>query len=171
MARQFFYVQTDEGIFIVTDDGVFLAVEGGTVALLTFFADLRKIIIDEGYLPSMSPNSFDTRRGKRLHRQFWMSGRLVSSTSISQAADNVWEIGVQMAWEPSKPRSDADFGLFEMLDAIGSLNNAIQSRQCATWDEPVNIASATPEWDDELKAWSVAIIITTQERRSWAPTS
>lgn len=172
MARQFFYIKTAEGVFVVTSDGSFVAVEGGIVELLNFFNDLRAIIIKENWVPSMMPAGFDTTVGKRLHRQFYLGGRLVSSTAISQAADNVWEISMTAAWQPSSSsRSDADFLLFEFLDSIATLNNQIQATQCETWDEPVNISSASPEWDDELKAWIVTILIQTQERRSWAPIS
>ncbi|MHC5034288.1 MAG: hypothetical protein ACYTFZ_04570, partial [Planctomycetota bacterium] len=117
------------------------------------------------------PDQFDTNRGKRLHKQFWVSGRLISSSSISQAADNVWEITYHLAWQPSLGRSDVDFGFYELFDQIASLNNAWQSKMCPTWDEPISVSSATPEWDDELKAWNVTINVQTQERRSWAPTS
>ena len=59
----FTYLQTAEGTFILTQDGIIVAVEGVFLNLLTFFTDLRRIIMDEGFNPSMSANKFDTSRG------------------------------------------------------------------------------------------------------------
>jgi len=141
------------------------------VNLQEFLAALRTVALDAGYSQSLKPNSHDTNAGRRLHKQFWVEVRLVGSESISQAADNEWEITYHVAWQPTLNRDDGDFGLYNLADAIAQLNNDWQSKMCPLWDEPLTVSSATPEWNADLKAWDVAINVETMERRSWAPTS
>lgn len=168
----FQFIFTADGDQIFTADGDAIAVADVLPEVfIAFLTSLRSIAIEEGFFPSAKADRYDTNRGKRLHMQFWVSGRLVSSQSISQAADNVWEIVYHLAWQPSQGRSDVDFGFYELLDKIGAFNNSIQSKLCPTWDEPVNVTSASPEWNDDLKAWDVTINIETRERRTWAPTT
>ena len=153
-----------------TLDGDTIVAIGLTEPLAAYLLQMRQIAIEQGYLPSTKPQDFDTSRGRRLHRQFWVGGRLVSSAGISQASDSVWSIVYNIAWQPVVNRDAVEFGFYKLLDAISQLNIAWMSDRRLCWTEPINISSATPLWDEDLKAWVAVVEVQVLERRSWTPT-
>lgn len=133
--------------------------------------DLRQIAIDQGWHPSKDANDFDTTQGKRVHKMFYMDGRVSTTLSASQYTDFDWRIVFTMAWQLSPSRANEEFRKFEMLEAIAELGIAWVSDAGCPWGDVMEMATATPIWDPTIDAFRAEVTLRILEQRAWTRTN
>ena len=120
---------------------------------------IRDVLNAGNYTQSTALEDFDTMNQGDIDRQFFLTGpRLTDTADVSGEAHQVWEMDVQVAYQPIMGAGDADNYRFDMADAIAALHVAWAS-DTTIQEDAFKVLTSDPAFNFDTDAWEVLFVL------------